>query len=117
MILVLKMPSLGQLADAGAIERVYVQPGQQIAPGAPLVDVKIDRTGAAPQDCPPISYLRVVAREAGWVRVVSAAKGGEHAVGEPLALITSTADEATDAPAARPLRTATAGFVPKSVFE
>jgi len=107
-----ELPVLGPLMQTGVIVAVHVAEGSAVTPGTKLADVRVDLSTAAPQDCPPISYFRLVAWERGWLRRWLVQPGDTVPTGACLALITSAADEPTDQGAGRPLRLASAGILP-----
>jgi pyruvate/2-oxoglutarate dehydrogenase complex dihydrolipoamide acyltransferase (E2) component len=113
VLLSLTMPSMGQQMISGNITFLGIAVGDQLKVGLKLLDVRVDLSTAAPQDCPPIFYFRMVAREPGWVRQIAAAVGEEKTVGAVLALISTEPDEPLDGPVARSLRAASAAILPE----
>ncbi len=111
MILSLNMPQLGVPMSQGVVERIHISEGCRIEVGAKLLDIRVDLSAVAAQDCPPISYFRMVSREAGWVRRLICATGAVHSMGEILALVSTDRDESCDEPPQRPLRIASAGIL------
>lgn len=105
------MPRMGDLMRVGVIDRLAIAAGQEIKPGTPLLDVCVDLSAAAPQDCPPIYYFRVVAREKGWVRELHAAVKDSKEIGSALATISTDPQEPLGGPAQRALRTTQAGIL------
>jgi hypothetical protein len=70
-----------------------------------LLEVFVDLSAAAEQNCAPVFSFRIVSAEAGWVRAVMAERGTPLAVGSLLGLVTTEAGElAEDGAVARPLR-------------
>ena len=111
MILSLDLPRMGELMTVATVEKVYIAEGAEIKPGLRLLDVRVDLSAVAPQDCPPISFYRLVSRERGWVRRLSAAVGDVKEVGAALALIGTDPHETPETPPARAFRTTTAGVL------
>jgi hypothetical protein len=99
--------------QSGMITRVDIAEGSALVMGSKLLEVRVDLSGAAPQDCPPIFYFRVVSNERGWVRRLSASVGEEKGVGEVLALVSTGPDEPLDGPPARSLRVSNAAVLPE----
>ena len=75
MILSLNMPRLGDPVIHGLIDKIHVSEGCRIEAGSKLFDIRVDLSAVAPQDCPPVSYFRMVSREGGWVRRLTCASG------------------------------------------
>jgi len=104
---------MGQQMTSGTVTSLGIAAGDPLKVGSKLLDVRVDLSTAAPQDCPPIFYFRMVAREKGWVRKVAVSVGEEKSVGDVLALISTEPDEPLDGPVVRPLRVASAAIVPE----
>jgi pyruvate/2-oxoglutarate dehydrogenase complex dihydrolipoamide acyltransferase (E2) component len=104
MILSLEMPRMEDLMTVGVIAKVYVAEGSMIQPGSRLLDVGVDLSALAPQDCPPLFCFRMVAREKGTVRQLAVSVGNVCQVGSLLALIATEPDEPLDSQPTRPLR-------------
>src|SRR5689334_10235757 len=105
------MPQMGDLMRSGIIYTVNLSEGMAISPGTKLMDVYVDLSAAAPQDCPMSFHFRAVSRERGFVRRLQMAVGESKEVGELLALISTDPDEALEVPVTRSLRITTAGIV------
>lgn len=97
--------------QCGFLIRVAVREGGALSPGSQLVDVRVDLSAGAPQDCPPVYCFRAICREKVWVRKVLAAAGEVREVGEVLALVSTQPDEPLDSAVVRPLRLACAGIL------
>jgi hypothetical protein len=93
------------------IESVYCVEGSELTMGTKLLDVSVDLSGAFAQNCPPISYYRMVLRDRLWLRKLFAAPGEHREPGELLALFSTDPDEPLDAAPARAARYMTAGIV------
>ena len=83
----------------------------QLAVGTKLVDLTVDLTAIAAQDCPPVSHFRMVVRERAWLRELAVARGDEIAVGTRVALFSTDPHEPLDAEPVRELRVAIAGIL------
>lgn len=111
MLLAIELPRLHELMTTGVVTAVHAAPGTMLEPGAPLVDVRVDLSHAAAHDCPPVSWFRVILRERGVLRELTAARDDELAPGARFGLLAATADEpASDLPA-RAARLTTVGLV------
>jgi hypothetical protein len=102
---------MGALMSAGTVTTLHIAAGGEIRPGSRLLDVRVDLSAVAPQDCPPVYSFRVVSRETGWVRQLTAAVGEVKETGALLALISSDPAEPLDGSPTRPLRTTAAGII------
>ncbi len=111
MLYDLRLGRLNPQMSGAMIETVYVQPGTLLKIGEKLFDISIDLRAAFAQDCPPISYFRLVLRERLWLRRVPLHPGQFCDVDGLLALFSTDADEPEDGPCARGIRTAIAGIV------
>jgi hypothetical protein len=111
MLLSMLLPPINVHMTYATIKRVHATPGQALSPGAKLIDLRIDLTSAFPQDCPPISYYRIVLRERAWLRSVMVAQGGDVAPGQPLALLSTEDGEPLDGTPVRAVRVSTAGIL------
>jgi len=111
MLLSMALPTLNPHMTAATIMRVHVGTGTALAPGAKLMDVRLDLSDAFPQDCPPISYYRLVLRERAWLRHLAAPPGADVPPGFVLALFSTEAEEPLAGAPARAVRLATAGIL------
>ncbi len=113
MLFSLTLPALTRQMRSGVIIQLDATEGCPLSVGSRLLDVRVDLSAVAAQDCPPIYFFRLVARERGWVRKVCARVGEERGVGDLLALISTDPEESLDGPPARALRIASASVVPE----
>lgn len=111
MIYEFKLPSIVAQMSGATIECLHAKPGDAVKMGSKLFDVSVDLSSAFAQECPPISYFRVVMREPGYLRKLDLTPGQYCQLDELLAVFSTTPDEALDAPAARSVRTTVAGIV------
>jgi pyruvate/2-oxoglutarate dehydrogenase complex dihydrolipoamide acyltransferase (E2) component len=102
---------MGALMSAGTVGKLHVAEGGEIKPGSKLLDVYVDLSAVAPQDCPPVYSFRVVSREKGWVRKLTASVGEVKETGALLALLSTDPDEPLEELPVRALRTTAAGIV------
>ncbi len=105
MILSVVVPRLGDRTPGGTVHRLLARAGEPLRPGSPLFELRVDLGAARAQDCPPIVHFRILSTERGHLRAWTAAEGDALDAGAAVGLATSAPDEATDGPAARPLRT------------
>ena len=111
MLLTLALPQLNDLMLTGIIGTLHVAEGTEMTPGSKLLDVTVDLSDVAPQDCPPVSYYRIAVRERVWLRRLDVAAGDDVPTGTVLAHFSTDPDEPLDAPSARPLRVTIAGIL------
>ncbi len=111
MILEFKLPPISPHMTEALIECHYAQPGTAMKPGDKLIDLSVDLSTSFSQDCPPISYYRIVLRERAILCELRQAVGQTAKVGEIVALFSTEAGEATDQPPQRGIRFATAGII------
>lgn len=105
------MPLIVPQMTGAKAECVYVAPGDAVAMGTKLVDFSIDLSSAFAQECPPVSYYRIVARERAILRRLEIAPGLTSEVDQLIGLFTTDPDEPLDGPAERGLRVAVAGIM------
>lgn len=111
MLLTLTLPRIHELMTTARIEVVHATQGAALAHGARFVDLTVDLSAGAEQDCPPIAHYRIVLLERGWLRELAIARGDEIAVGARMATLSSTPDEPLDAAPSRAARTSIAGIL------
>jgi hypothetical protein len=104
------MPKINEQMDTALVETVHLGRGSAAKLGAKLLDLSIDLSSAFSQNCPPVSYYRLVLREAACLREICVAAGDRLAPGDRIALLTSTADEAIGGTPVREARIMTAGI-------
>ena len=111
MIFEFKLPKINPLMTTARLECVHLPVGTSMKPGDKFIDLSVDLSSAFSQDCPPVSYYRVIIRERVVLRALTYAAGDSAEVADLLALFTSDADEPIDGAPARAVRFATAGIV------
>ena len=111
MIFDFKLPLISPHMSTALIECLYASPGSVLKTGSKLLDLSVDLSSAFSQDCPPISFYRIIARENVVLREFCFASGQSCKVGEVVAVFSTDADEAKDPPAQRGIRFATAGII------
>jgi hypothetical protein len=111
MIYEFRLPLIVAQMTGATIESVHAKPGESLRMGSKLIDLSIDLSSAFAQECPPISFFRVVLREAAWLRKLSAEPGQFCHLDEVLAVFTTDPEEDLNGPAARAVRITVAGIV------
>jgi hypothetical protein len=112
MILNLTLPLLSPHMSEAVIECLFSTSGSELKTGAKLLDVSVDLSSAFAQECPPISFFRIIMRENVFLRELRVSPGQRCKAGEVIAIFGTTANEAGDQVAAqRAVRFATAGIV------
>ena len=111
MILEFKLPLINPHMTEALIECLHASPGSALKTGDKLLDLSVTLGDAFAQDCPPISFFRIIMRENAILRELRQTCGEPCQVGELIALFSTVADEATDQPAQRGIRFATAGII------
>jgi len=106
-----KLPLISPHMSEALIECLYASPGSTLKTGDKLLDLSVDLSSNFAQDCPPVSFFRIIVREPVVLREFRLAPGKSCPVGEIIALFSSTADEPTDQPPQRGIRFATAGII------
>jgi pyruvate/2-oxoglutarate dehydrogenase complex dihydrolipoamide acyltransferase (E2) component len=110
MLFSLNIPKLNEHVTSVRIETIHAAAGARLAVGARIVDVSVDLSDLYAQDCPPISFHRIVLREALWLRRLLVAPGRFIEPGACIAILADDAAEAPDGDIARPVRIMTAGI-------
>lgn len=111
LLLSIELPQLHELMTTAVVSQVHAAPGDELAVGAPILDLRVDLSHAAAHDCPPVSFFRVVSRERGVLRTLTAAKDSEIVPGERIGLLATTADDLVTAEPARAARLTTVGVL------
>lgn len=111
MILVATLPSIHPLMRSARVEAVHAVPGTALAPGAKLLDLRVDLSLAVAHDCPPVTYHRIALRERAWLRRFEVTAGDDVAAGAVVALFSTGPDESLDAPPGRAVRVSVAGIL------
>jgi hypothetical protein len=93
------------------MECLYATPGSALKTGDKLLDLSVDLSRNFSQECPPISFYRIIIREKAFLREFRVARGQSCKVGELIAVFSTEAEEAIDSPAQRGIRFAQAGIV------
>ncbi len=110
MIYSLPLPTINPHMTGARIECLYAAPGDALKAGSKLLDVGIDLSSAFAQECPPVSFFRIVLRESLILRAFHVARGDFCQLGDTIALFSSELAEDIGPPA-RSIRFATAGII------
>jgi pyruvate/2-oxoglutarate dehydrogenase complex dihydrolipoamide acyltransferase (E2) component len=111
MIYELRLPLIGPHMAEARIECIHATSGSALKTGAKLIDLSIDLSSSFSQDCPPISFFRIIVRENVVLNEICLTSGQTCKVGELIARFSTTADEDTNQPPQRGIRIATAGVM------
>ena len=111
MIFEVRLPLIMPQMSAATVECLYVEPGEAVKMGSKLADLRVDLSSAFAQECPPVSYYRIVLRERAFVRKIAPVPGDLLDVDALVALFSTEADEPLDQPVSRPMRTTIAGIM------
>lgn len=114
MLLTLTLPRINELMISAVVETIHAAAGSALAPGAKLMDLTVDLSAVAAQDCPPISLYRIVLRDRAWLRRVAVACGDDVEVGALLAHFSTDPDEPLEGEPARAVRVTIAGILAQS---
>jgi ethanolamine utilization microcompartment shell protein EutS len=104
MILTVALPRIGTQPQQVTLHRLIAVPGAELKPGTALFEVRVDLGAASAQDCPPLSFFRIIATERGFLRSLAVAQGAALVAGAPLGIATTTLDETALGAAVRALR-------------
>jgi len=111
MIYEFRLPLIVPQMVAATVECLYAKPGEALKTGAKLLDLSVDLSSAFAQECPPVSFFRVVMREAVFLRKLDVVPGQLCHLNEILAVFSTEADEDLDVLPARAVRVAIAGIM------
>ena len=100
-----------QMVEAKVLQ-LLAKEGDGLAMGAGLVELEVDLSSYVIHDCPPISYFRIVLREAAWLRRFAVTVGETVPVGRIIAQLSTTPDESLGGDGARRVRVNVAGVIP-----
>jgi pyruvate/2-oxoglutarate dehydrogenase complex dihydrolipoamide acyltransferase (E2) component len=114
MLLTLTLPRIGEHMRTAVIRTVHAEAGAAMMPGSKLIDIVVDLSSVALQDCPPVAMYRIALTERAVLREIAVAPGDEIAVGALVARFTTEPDEPLTGPSARAARVAIAGIVDPS---
>ena len=73
MLLTLTLPRIGEYMTTAVIRTVYGMEGMEMAVGSKLLDLSVDLSAIAAQDCPPVAMYRIALRDRAWLRELAVA--------------------------------------------
>jgi hypothetical protein len=100
VILDFKLPLISPHMSEARIECLHAAEGSVLKPGSKLLDLSVDLSTNFSQDCPPISFFRIIVRENVVLRELRVVPGQTCKIGEDL-----------QPGAQRAVRLATAGII------
>jgi len=109
MLLELSLPLINPHMVHARVDSILVHPDKKITVGQAILELTVDLSDQFPHDCPPVSYYRVCASEAAWLRHLAISAGDKVAVGALVAQFSKTSDESLEHCASRTLRTTVVG--------
>jgi hypothetical protein len=104
MILSLVMPRIGAQVRQASIHKIIASPGDELRPGTPLLEIRVDIGSAKAQDCPPLSFFRIIATERAHLRSFRVVPGGLLEAGALLGLASTDPTDSVDGSPTRSLR-------------
>jgi pyruvate/2-oxoglutarate dehydrogenase complex dihydrolipoamide acyltransferase (E2) component len=111
VILDFKLPLISPHMSEARIECLHAAEGSVLKPGSKLLDLSVDLSTNFSQDCPPISFFRIIVRENVVLRELRVVPGQTCKIGEVIAVFSTAADEDLQPGAQRAVRLATAGII------
>lgn len=111
MLYDLRVPIISPYMSGALIECLYACADTPMRAGEKILDMSVDLGSAFAQDCPPISYYRLVLRENLWLRRLAVTAGTTWDMETPLAIFSTAPDEPLEGSVARQVRSAVAGIV------
>jgi hypothetical protein len=111
MLYSLELPRVLPAMTTALIERLSASSDGAVKAGDKILDLSIDLSAAFAQNCPPISYFRIVSRETVNLRKFLVGAGDSCEPGATLAIFSSEPDEPMDGPVTRSLRVSLAGIL------
>jgi len=111
MIYELRLPLIIPQMTGATVECLYAAEGDALKLGSKFMDLSIDLGSAFAQECPPVSFYRLILREPAFLRQFKAKPGEYFELDAPIALFSTTVDEPLDQPPARAVRVTTAGII------
>jgi len=111
MLYGLELPRVLPAMTTALVESLSASVGDVVKAGDKILDLSIDLGAAYAQNCPPISYFRIVSRENVTLRQLLVAPGDFCEPGATLAIFSDASDEALAGPPGRALRVGMAGIL------
>lgn len=117
MLLNFDLPTINAYMSSAIIDRIHATEDSELPIGGKLFDLMVDLSAAAPHDCPPIVYYRIVVRERVWLRKLVVRRGDDAKTGSALALFSSEPNEPLEGQPVRQVRVAIAGIIPRDTWD
>ena len=114
MLLNLLAPRINEYMTTAQAHAIHAREGEDLAPGAKLMDLLVDLSATADHDCPPVSLYRLVLRDKARLRRLDVGVGDEVGVGAALGAFLTDPQEPLDGPPARAARVTIAGIILQS---
>ena len=111
MIYEFRLPTIVTHMSSAVVECIHAEVGESLKMGHKLIDLSVDLSSAFAQECPPVSFFRIVLRESVWLRRLDVRPGHPCQIDELLAIFSTEQMEAIDQAPQRPVRTTIAGIV------
>jgi hypothetical protein len=111
MLLEFRLPRINPHMTSATVECVFPQPGDALKMGSKLLDVSVDLGSAFAQECPPISFFRVVMREPMFYRKLLVEPGRQCQPTDLVALLSTEPDEDLGQAVGRVVRITVAGIM------
>ena len=111
LLLTLTLPRISEHMATAVVTTIHAAEGAAMAIGSKLLDLSVDLSAVAAQDCPPVAHYRIALRERVWLRELLTASGAEIAAGAPLASFSTDPNEALAGVPARAVRITLVGIV------
>ncbi len=111
MIYEFRLPLIVNQMTGATLECLHAKPGDSLKMGSKLFDLSVDLSSVFAQECPPVSFFRVVLREPAWLRKLELVPGKFSELDEEMAIFSTSPDEDISEPPARAVRVTVAGIV------
>lgn len=111
MIYEFRLPVIVPQMSGATVECVYADAGDSLRMGGKLLDLSVDLSSAFAQECPPVSYYRLVLREPVYLRQLDVGPGQYSASSDRIALFSTDPEEPLDQDVARQVRCTVAGIL------
>jgi hypothetical protein len=111
MIYEFRLPKINAHMTGATIECLFAQPGDGLKLGTKFLDFSVDLGSAFAQECPPISFFRLVLREPAYLRTLTVAPGQYCLIDDLLATLSTDPTEALGSSATRGVRVTVAGIL------
>ncbi|GBQ28190.1 hypothetical protein HLH34_01195 [Gluconacetobacter azotocaptans] len=111
MLYEFKLPVIVPQMSGATIECLYGARDDSLRLGSKLMDLSVDLSSAFAQECPPVSFYRLVLRETVYLRKIDVVPGQHCALGDRIALFSTDPSEPIDQETTRQVRCTIAGII------